>query len=92
MTESEPAEQVIRPAGIAPTIEPGTPMIGIRDYMASQHLWTARREAWLCRKREDQLLNDGNLDRRHRSHAIAAVFSAVAFLEAFYQCDLARRG
>jgi hypothetical protein len=51
--------------------------------MASQHLWTARREAWLCRKREDQLLNDANLDRRHRSHAITAVLSAVAFLEAF---------
>ena len=59
------------------------PRIGIRDYIASQHLWTARREAWLCRKREDQLLNDGNFDPRHRSHAITAVLSAVAFLEAF---------
>ncbi len=85
MTESEPAEKVIRPAGIDLTIEPGTPSIGVRDYITSQHLWTARREAWLCRKREDQLVNDndGNLDRRHRSHAITAVFSAVAFLEAF---------
>jgi|SRR5271165_1086766 len=83
MTESEPAEQVILPAGIGRTIEPGTPVIGVRDYIASQHLYTARREAPLCRKREDQLLNDDNLDRRHRSHAITAVFSAVAFLEAF---------
>jgi hypothetical protein len=32
---------------------------------------------------EEQLLNDGDLDRRHRSHAITAVLSAVAFLEAF---------
>jgi hypothetical protein len=83
MTESQSADQVIRPAGIPATIEFGTPRVGVRDYMASQHLWTARREAWLCRKREEQLLNDGDLDRRHRSHAITAVLSAVAFLETF---------
>jgi hypothetical protein len=53
--------------------------------MASQHLWTARREAWLCRRREELLVKnaDGDLDRRHRSHATTAVLSAVAFLEAF---------
>jgi hypothetical protein len=51
--------------------------------MSAQHLWTARREAWLCRKREHQLLNDAELDRRHRSHAVTAVLSAVAFLELF---------
>jgi hypothetical protein len=50
--------------------------------MANQHLWNARREAWLCRKREDTLLSQPNLDRLHRSHAIMAVLSAVAFLEA----------
>ena len=60
-----------------------TARIEIRHYITSQHLWTARREAWLCRNREDQLLNDGNVDQRHRSHAITAVLSAVAFLEAF---------
>lgn len=82
MTGSEPP-QVIRPAGIMSNVTLSVPKIGVRDYMAGQHLWTARREAWLCRNREDQLLNDGNLDRRHRSHAITAVLSAVAFLEAF---------
>lgn len=67
------------------SITMGTPRIGVRDYMASQHLWTARREAWLCREREERLVNDadGDLDRQHRSHAITAVLSAVAFLEAF---------
>jgi hypothetical protein len=56
--------------------------MSLRDYMANQHLWNARREAWLCRKREDTLLNQPNLDRAHRSHAMTAVLSAVAFLEA----------
>jgi hypothetical protein len=85
MTESEPAEQEILGAGGIPSAEAfgGVPRVGIRNYMATQHLWTARRETWLCRKREDQLLNDGNFDARHRSHAITAVLSAVAFLEAF---------
>ena len=79
----EPADQEDRPMGIPSAEAFGVPRVGVRDYMASQHLWTARREAWLCRKREDELLNDRNLDRRHRSHAITAVLSAVAFLEAF---------
>lgn len=77
-------DEVSNPRSNVPlNITTGTPRIGVRDYMASQHLWTARREAWLCRAREEQLLNDGKLDRRHRSHAISAVLSAVAFLEAF---------
>jgi hypothetical protein len=79
----DPADQVVRPTGIPSGEAFGIPRVGVRDYMASQHLWTARREAWLCRKREDELLNDRNLDRRHRSHATTAVLSAVAFLEAF---------
>ncbi|BCQ06864.1 hypothetical protein JMUB5695_00277 [Mycobacterium heckeshornense] len=59
-----------------------TASVSVRDYMANQDLWTARREAWLCRKREDTLLNQQNIDRAHRSHATTAVLSAVAFLEA----------
>ncbi|OMC57430.1 hypothetical protein A5747_03440 [Mycobacterium sp. IS-836] len=57
-----------------------TASVSIRNYMANQHLWNARREAWLCRKREETLQN---LDRAHLSHAMMAVLSAVAFLEAF---------
>jgi hypothetical protein len=60
----------------------GTPRISVRDYLANQHLWNARREAWLCRKREDKILTKNGVDRPHRSHAMAAVLSAVAFLEA----------
>jgi hypothetical protein len=56
--------------------------VSVRDYMAGQHLWNARREAWLCQQREDALLSEGNVDRRHRSHAITAVLSSIAFLEA----------
>src|ERR1700736_3786417 len=55
----------------------------VRDYDASQHLWTAQREAWLCCKCEDDLVAKGigRLDRKHRSHTTTAVLSAVAFLE-----------
>lgn len=60
----------------------GTPRISVRDYMAGQHLWNARYEAWLCREREDKILTKAGVDRPHRSHAMAAVLSAVAFLEA----------
>ncbi|OBK74853.1 hypothetical protein [Mycobacterium sp. 1274761.0] len=59
--------------------------VTVRNYLTNQQLWTARREAWLCGKREDTLVAAGNnnVDRLHRSHAIMAIFSAVAFLEAF---------
>jgi hypothetical protein len=58
--------------------------VSMRGYMANQHLWNARREAWLCGQREEMLVNRNvrNIDRTHRSHAITAVLSAVAFLEA----------
>ncbi|AYE95710.1 hypothetical protein C0J29_13755 [Mycobacterium paragordonae] len=56
--------------------------VSIRNYLSGQHLWNARREAWLCRKREDLLLAEPNADLRLRSHAMASVLSAVAFLEA----------
>lgn len=56
--------------------------VSIRNYMAGQHLWNAQREAWLCRRREDQLLSEINADLTLRSHAMTAVLSAVSFLEA----------
>lgn len=82
---TKPEPQTISDVGIRGdlSVQMGTPRVGVRDYLASQHLWTARREAWLCRKREDQLLTDGTLDRRHRAHAVTTVLSSVAFLEAF---------
>ena len=61
------------------------PTIGIRNYLAPSMLWTARREAWLCGQREQQLIAEGdiNVHYQHRSHAILCIMSAVAFLEAF---------
>jgi hypothetical protein len=75
MTESEPPRAEVQISTSA----------AVRNYMAPQHLWTARREAWLCRRREDELVSTSyvNADYRHRSHATTAVLSAVAFLEAF---------
>jgi hypothetical protein len=77
------SEPPVQPVGAAFSVAVGLQAsVSIRNYMASQHLWNARREAWLCRKREDTLLSQQSLDRPHRSHAITAVLSAVAFLEA----------
>ena len=57
----------------------------VRPGFTVQHLWTARRAAWLCKQREQYLVDTDyrNIDRQHRSHAITAVLSAVAFVEAF---------
>ncbi|KAA8963989.1 hypothetical protein [Mycobacterium sp.] len=76
----EPEQQQVEAASGVASGRP--PSISIRNYMASQHLWNARREAWLCRNREETLLDEQNVDRPHRSHAMAAIWSAVAFLEA----------
>lgn len=56
----------------------------VREYFTNQQLWIARREAWLCDKREDALVATGNndMDRLHRSHVVTTISSAVAFLEA----------
>jgi hypothetical protein len=82
MTEPQPHNQTISPPPMRVTARIGIPTVRVRDYLASQHLWTARREAWLCRQREDEVLRRNQLDRRHRSHATTAVLSSVAFLEA----------
>jgi hypothetical protein len=83
MAEEEP---VLHEVAAAVTVTPRVEMaVRVRDYLASQHLWTARHEAWLCRKREDEVLarEHHQLDRRHWSHAMNTVLSSVAFLEAF---------
>ena len=56
----------------------------VRPGFAVQHLWTARRAAWLCKQREQYLVDTDyrNIDRQHRSHAVTAVLSAFAFVEA----------
>ncbi len=57
--------------------------VQIRQGFATQHLWTARHMARLCAEREAELLKQGvSSDVQHRSYAVTAVISAVAFLEA----------
>jgi hypothetical protein len=54
-----------------------------RHYMSPQLIWGARHSAELCEEREKLLSStDTVIDHPHRSYAINAVLSAVAFLEA----------
>jgi hypothetical protein len=47
-----------------------------------QHLWTARHNAELCRRREVVIAGKRPIDVQHRSYATTAVLMSVAFLEA----------
>lgn len=82
--ETESVDVVVTPESARIEIVAHPVSVSMRGYMANQHLWNARREAWLCGKREDMLVNqdERNIDRIHRSHAMTAALSAVAFLEA----------
>ncbi len=62
-----------------------TVRVAVRNYMAVHHLWAAQRWTRLCDERESELVAAGenNPDLGHRSLAVAAVMSSVAFLEAF---------
>jgi hypothetical protein len=59
--------------------------VSTRHYITLQHLWSAQHSARLCAEREADLVarNASNVDIEHRSLAIGAVMSAVAFLQAF---------
>lgn len=76
--------QIVQPQGVELGLIGGQLTATVREYFTNQQLWIARREAWLCARREDALLASGNndIDRLHRSHAITAISAAVAFLEA----------
>lgn len=85
MTDNQPTDKEVSLKGIPSAEAFGLSVtVKVRDYLASQHLWTARREALLCHEREIEVLarEEHQLDRRHWSHATTAVLSAVAFLEA----------
>jgi hypothetical protein len=56
--------------------------VATRHYLASQHLWTSGYAAMSCRKLEAELNGVRPIDVEHRSFAVTAVLSAVAFLEA----------
>lgn len=82
-SEPESAPQGIKPTSIESGEAFGFASITVRDYLASQHLWTARRAAWLCRKRQNERGVTNDLDRHRFADATTAVLSSVAFLEAF---------
>jgi hypothetical protein len=82
----EPRPVNVQPRGGAELTLTGS-QVGytIRDYMAVHHLWAAQRWARMCDEAESKLVADGNneMDFGHRSLAVAAIMSSVAFLEAF---------
>lgn len=57
--------------------------VSIRSYMAPEHLWSARHTTRLCREIEKREEATGIINRPHRSYAISAVLSSVAFLESY---------
>ncbi|CAJ1504174.1 hypothetical protein [[Mycobacterium] holstebronense] len=83
MTEQGGGDVTIQPQAAMLVVTGGVPAVRIRDYLASQHLWTARRESELCRLREDRIGVSTELDRCRLSHATNTVLAAVAFLDAF---------
>lgn len=58
--------------------------VAVRQYFATQHLWAAQHFTQECAELEGDLIarRDGTPNLKHRSMAVAAVFSSVAFLEA----------
>ncbi len=88
-TTAEPGDDSgpvhVEPRAAELSITGGQAGYTIRDYMAVHHLWAAQRWARLCDEAESTLVADGNneIDFGHRSLAVAAIMSSVAFLEAF---------
>lgn len=66
-------------------------VVSVRQYLSAQHLWSARYAARRCVEREAEVLSQNSIDIEHRSLAIIAVMSSVAFLEALVNevwCDV----
>ncbi|NLG45908.1 hypothetical protein [Gordonia sp. (in: high G+C Gram-positive bacteria)] len=59
------------------------PLVSVRNYMAPEHLWSARYAARMCGEIEGRLKGTGELHRPHRSYVISAVLSSVAFMETY---------
>ena len=81
----EPGPVNVQPGGTELKLTCSQVGFTIRDYMAVHHLWAAQRWARMCDEAESKLVADGNneMDFGHRSLAVAAIMSSVAFLEAF---------
>ncbi|MCV7300871.1 hypothetical protein H7J93_14690 [Mycobacterium barrassiae] len=88
-TDGRPPEQIIDIDQIpTSSAHAFTPLKGVRQYFAAQHLWAARLMAHLCREREEQLLAEvahgakRRVDKHLQSLALGAVMESVAMLEA----------
>ncbi|RBY76881.1 hypothetical protein DQ239_11830 [Blastococcus sp. TF02-09] len=56
--------------------------VATRRYLSSEHLWSSLHATRRCRAIETELLGKVRVDIEHRTYAMTAVLSAVAFLEA----------
>lgn len=61
------------------------PRIGVGSQYTTEHLWNARHMVRLARQREAQLLAEQfrGIDFELRAYVVAAIFSAVGFLEGY---------
>jgi hypothetical protein len=78
----EPGPVNVQPRGAVLKLTGSQGGYTMRDYMAVHHLWAAQRWARMCDEAESNLVADGNndMDFGHRSLAVAAIMSSVAFL------------
>ena len=77
------SEQVIRPEGIPSGEAFGTPTIGMRAYLSTQHLWAAEHFARLAGELEAAHTGEPRFSAQHRAYVLGAVCESVFFLEAF---------
>lgn len=82
---AERESQHIKGVGIPSALEMGTPRIGVRTYLSTEHLWNARHMARLCAERENTLAAQSfeGIDMQTRSYATASILEAVAYLESY---------
>lgn len=67
----------IKGVEIPSALETGTPRIGVRTYLSTEHLWNARHMVRLCAERENTLAAQSfeGIDMQTRSYATASILS-----------------
>lgn len=83
VAESEPKD--FKGVETPSALKMGTPRVGVRTYLSTEHLWNAHHMARLCTERENSLAAQGfqGIDMQTRSYATASILEAVAFLESY---------
>lgn len=81
---SQDGQIVIEPEPATASAAFYPPRVGVRQYLASEHLWNTRLMVRLAQARETDLLRAGfrGIDRELRAYVTAAVLGSVAYLEA----------